>query len=203
MSTITPAKPARATDPVDGNRMTVDQYERLGELDDPRVELVDGYLVKKMPKGPSHIWSVRALIRTVARHLPAGWFQGKEDPIRIPDYDEPEPDVSIIQGTEDDYRDRIAEGGDIALVIEVSDTTLSQDRGKKRLAYAKAKIPVYWIVNLVNRWVEVYGDPGPDGYQSHEVFKPGQDIPIVIGGQQVGSIAVDDILPLKTEGNGT
>src|SRR5262249_6102172 len=111
--------------------------------------------------------------------------------------DEPEPDVSVIRGTEEDYQDRIAEGSDVALVVEVSDTTLPQDRGKKRSAYARARIPIYWIVNLVDRQVEVYSRPGKHGYASRQVFTSGQQVPIAIGGQQVGSIAVDVILPRR------
>jgi Uma2 family endonuclease len=177
-------------------QISVDEYERM-TLDDPRVELIDGCLVTRMAKKPPHIWSVRALIRALTPLLPIGWFLGKEDPIRIPDFDEPEPDVSVIRGTEDDYQDRIAEGADVALVVEVSDTTLTQDRGKKCLAYAKARIPVYWIVNVVHRQVEVYTNPDPAGYQTSEVFLPGRRAPVVIDGQEVGSIAVDDILPRR------
>jgi Uma2 family endonuclease len=77
----------------------------------------------------------------------------------------------------------------------VSDTTLARDRGEKLVAYAKGGIPVYWIVNLVDRRVEVYTDPGPAGYAARVDFLPGQDVPVVIGGVEVGRIAVSDILP--------
>jgi len=83
----------------------------------------------------------------------------------------------------------------VALLVEVSETTLARDQGKKLAAYAKAGIPVYWIVNLVENQVEVYSSPGPDGYQSRQDFKPGQDVPVVIEGVEVGRIAVADILP--------
>ena len=84
----------------------------------------------------------------------------------------------------------------MALLVEVSETTLSQDRGKKRTAYARARIPVYWIVNLVARQIEVYTRPVKAGrYRSRKDYKPGQQIPVVIAGQQLAPIAVDDILP--------
>jgi Uma2 family endonuclease len=67
----------------------------------------------------------------------------------------------------------------------VSVTTLDQDRGVKRLAYARDGIPVYWIVNLVDRQLEVYTDPGPNGYASSTIYGPGQQVPVVIGGQQL------------------
>ncbi len=73
--------------------------------------------------------------------------------------------------------------------------SLARDQGPKWLAYAKGRIPVYWIVNLVDSQVEVYTDPGPDGYSTCQVFVPGQEIPVVIEGVVVGQIAATDILP--------
>ncbi len=182
--------------PEDLYRMTVDEYERIGGLlDDPRVELIDGHLVKKMSKKPPHISTVKALYRILSKVLPRGWTWQKEDPVRIPDVHEPEPDIAILRGSDDDYRDRIPDQKDVTLLVEVADTTLDRDRGPKLLAYANAGIPVYWIVNLVDRQVEVYSDPASDGYQSSRIFPPGQDIPIVIEGVEVGRIAVADILP--------
>src|SRR5438132_5399203 len=81
--------------PQDLYRMTVDEYERIGGmLDDERVELIDGYLVKKMSKNPPHIWSVKTVLKILAGMLPPGWSWRKEDPVRIPDFDEPEPDIA-------------------------------------------------------------------------------------------------------------
>ena len=177
-------------------RFTVDEYERMaGTLEDDRVELIDGYLVKKMSKNPPHIWSVRSALDALDEMLPTGWSWRKEDPVRIPDFDEPEPDVAVVRGSKNDYKRRIPEPGDVALVVEVAESTLDRDQGQKLLAYAKGGIPVYWIVNLVDRQVEVYTNPGPEGYQSHVDFKPGQDVPVIIEGVEVGRIIVADILP--------
>jgi Uma2 family endonuclease len=176
--------------------MTVDEYERIGRmLDDDRIELIDGYLVKKMSKNPPHIWSVKTTLKLLAGLLPRGWTWRKEDPVRIPDFDEPEPDIAIVRGSDDDYKVRIPGPEDVALLIESSETSLARDQGPKLANYARAGIPVYWIINLVDNQVEVYSQPGPDGYQSHVVFKPGQDVPVVIDGVEVGRIAVADILP--------
>jgi Uma2 family endonuclease len=115
--------------------MTVDEYERIGGmLDDDRVELINGYLVRKMSKNPPHISAVKRLYRILDRMLPAGWTWQKEDPVRIPDFDEPEPDVTILRGNDDDYRTRIPEPQDVALVIEASEPTLDRDRGEKMVA---------------------------------------------------------------------
>jgi Uma2 family endonuclease len=177
-------------------RMTVEEYERIGPmLDDPRVELVDGYLVRMMTKSPEHSFSTIEVHKAVESLLPAGWIARPEQPVRIPGYDEPEPDVTVVRGHNADYRHRMPTAADLALAIEVSDSTLSLDRGKKLTAYANNGVPIYWIVNLAERQVEVYTDPGPAAYQSCAVFKPGQDVPVVINGQPCGSVRVDDILP--------
>jgi Uma2 family endonuclease len=198
MSTIAPPQPTTspASFPTTPGlyRFTVDEYERM-ILDDPRVELIDGQVVKKMPKTPEHGFTTKQVLKALERQLPAGWTCRKEEPVRIPEYDEPEPDVSIAQGSDEDYRHRTPGPADVALVVEVSLSTLASDRGKQLLAYARGGIPVYWIVNLVDRRVEVYTNPGPGGYGLCEIYKPGQTVPIIIGGRQLGQIAVDDILP--------
>ena len=88
-----------------------------------------------------------------------------------------------------------SEPADVAPLIAVSESTLGGDRGKKLPAYAKGGVPVYWIVNVDDGQVEVYSNPGPSGYQSHEVLAPGHVLSVVIDGVEVGEIPVADILP--------
>ena len=146
-------------------RFTVDEYERMAEvLDDSRVELINGYVVRKMPKKPPHVWAVICIVEAMPSLLPPGWTWRKEDPVRIPAFDEPEPDVAVLRGSAEDYRNRIPDASDVVLLVEVAETTLARDRGQKLAAYARSGIAVYWIVNLVDRQVEVYTGPGPDGY---------------------------------------
>ena len=116
-------------------------------------------------------------------------------PFEIPEYDEPEPDVTVVRGADEDYEHRIPNPDDVGLLVEISLTTLDQDRGKKLSCYAKSGIPVYWIINLVERQVEVYTGAGPGGYSSRVDFKSGQVVPFVIDGQPLPAIAVNDILP--------
>ncbi len=149
-----------------------------------------------MAKSPEHSFSATATHQAFVGRLPAGWLARQEQPVRIPAYNEPEPDVSIVRGIIADYRHRSPGPGDVALLVEVSDSSLGQDRGVKLAAFATDGIPVYWIVNLVDRQVEVYTRPVKAGrYRSHKDYKPGQQVPVVIAGQQLRPIAVDDILP--------
>lgn len=199
MSTIAARKPRISTPPPPLHRITVDEYEKIGEagaLEDPeRVELIDGYMVDKMPKYPEHSFSSIATHQALVGRLPAGWSARMEQPVRIPLYDEPEPDISVVRGTFTDYRHRIPTPRDVALVVEVAEATLRRDRGAKRTAYARARIAVYWIVNLVARQVEVYTHPVKEGhYRSRKVYRPGQQVPVTVAGLPL-PIAVNDILP--------
>jgi Putative restriction endonuclease len=94
-----------------------------------------------------------------------------------------------------DYAHRLPGPNDARLVAEVSLTTLDRDRNEKGPAYARGGIPVYWIINLVERQIEVYTRPGPDGYASLAVFKEGQAVPIEIDGQECGALDVRSVLP--------
>jgi Uma2 family endonuclease len=180
-------------------RMTVDEYERLANadvLDDRRVELIGGYLVKKMTTKPPHVWAVDAARENLDRLVPVGWDLREEKPVRIPDFDEPEPDLAIVSGTRDDYANHHPGPGEIGLLVEVADSSLAWDRGAKLAAFARAGIPVYWIINLIDRHVEVYTGPRPDGsYSDCQIYRPGDEIPVVIAGSEAGRIAVADTLP--------
>src|SRR3954447_6812625 len=96
MSTITPRQPSRP--PLEVYRMTVDEYERIvsaGAFDDDRVELIDGYLGTKTGKKPPHVWSVDSVEELLRALLGAGWCVRRESPVRIPDFDEPEPEPDV------------------------------------------------------------------------------------------------------------
>jgi Uma2 family endonuclease len=198
MSTATATRPPASPPPLI-RRITVDEYERIieaGALEDPsRVELIDGYMVEKMGKNAAHRYTTKETLKALDRRLPAGWTSQKEEPVRIPPDDEPEPDIAIIRGTDADYEFRLPAATDVALLVEVAEATLSRDRNKKLSTYAKARIPVYWIINLVARQVEVFSRPGKNGYRSHQVFKSGDQLPVTIGGQELPPIPVDSLLP--------
>jgi Putative restriction endonuclease len=120
-----------------------------------------------------------------------------ETPVRIPEYHEPEPDVALARGDAKDYTNRHPGPADLALVVEVSKSSLTEDRQMANI-YGPAGIPVYWIVNLTAPQVEVYTllkRRATMTYGKPRIFKSGQSVPVVIEGQEVGRIAVVDILP--------
>jgi Uma2 family endonuclease len=181
-------------------RLTVDQYERMVQAgiltENDRVELIEGLLRTKMSKNTPHILVGKKALRAFQAIIPRSWHAAKEDPIRIPHRDgEPEPDLSVIRGAPEDYAQRVPNPRDVALVVEVADSTLDYDRQEKLLMYAAADIRTYWIINLIDGQVEVYSDPGPDGYRSRHDYVPGQEVPVVIDEVEVGRIPVADLLP--------
>ena len=101
----------------------------------------------------------------IARIAPRGWHTRAGDPIQISTRTEPEPDVALVRGIIDDYANRHPGPNDIALVVEVADTSLLKDRRRRRI-YGQAGIGIYWLVNLNSRKIEVYAEPNSDGYAS-------------------------------------
>lgn len=201
MSTTTIPTSPLATPPDDPGtlfRMDVYRYERLvqaGVLNDPQIELVQGLLVNKMGKNTPHVSTTARTRRRLDRVIPPGRYVREEKPVRIPDFDEPEPDLAVVRGDIEDDEKAHPGPGDVGLLIEVSDSTLPWDRGTKRLVYARSAIPNYWIINLVDRQVEVHTGPTPDGYQERRIHRQDETLSVIIAGQEVGRIAVADILP--------
>jgi Uma2 family endonuclease len=183
-------------------RLSVEQYHemiRSGILtDDDPVELLDGYLVPKMPKNPAHRAATRLLREALERILPEGWYADSQEPITLPT-SEPEPDGVVVRGETRGYLDRHPGAGDVALVADVADTTLEHDRSFKKRLYAQAEIPAYWIVDLIDRRVEVFTDPsarteGSD-YGTYRVAGRDEHVALCIDGREVGRIAVRSLLP--------
>jgi Uma2 family endonuclease len=183
-------------------RLSVDQYHAMihaGILtDDDPVELLEGWLVAKMPKNPLHRAVTRLIRQALERLVPAAWYVDSQEPITTDD-SEPEPDAVVVRGETRHYLDRHPGPQDIGLVIEVADTTLQRDRGFKKRLYARAGIPVYWIVNLPDNQCEVYTEPsGPEpqpDYRQHQNYGASDVIPVMLAGVEIGRIAVREFLP--------
>jgi Uma2 family endonuclease len=203
MSTMAPTQPVDSPNlsewiPSPLYRITLEQYEAMVDsgafTEHDRFHLINGCLVAKMTKKPPHVVACDLTRAAVDGLSLAGWITRVGDPVRIPDYNEPEPDIAVVRGMIRDYSHRHPGPADVALVVEIADSSLTEDQKLARV-YGTAGIPVYWIVNLVNRQVEVYLKPGPNGYQEPVTYAAGDRVPVVIDGVKVGSIAVDDLLP--------
>ncbi len=108
-------------------RLTVEEYEQIaGFLDDDRVELIDGYLVKKTVKNPPHVVACARVMAALVRIALARWHTRPGEPVRIAGRTEPEPDVAWARGVIGDYESSHPEPRDIALVVEVADTTVAK-----------------------------------------------------------------------------
>ena len=157
------------------------EYERLVDLgafeDDEPIELLGGQLIVAEPKGSEHATGVEMAGDALRTALPAGWIVRGQNPVSLDDESAPEPDIAVVQGSRADYRH--AHPARPALIIEVAESSLRLDRIEKGSLYARAGIVDYWIVNLVDRGLEVYRDPGADvtapygwRYLSVERFTP-------------------------------
>lgn len=185
-------------------RFTVDQYRRMSEsgtlTEDDAVELLEGLVVPKMTKNPPHILVCKLLRRSLERLLGDGWHVATQDPIATDD-SEPEPDLAVLRGDEEDYANRLPTRDDCPLVIEVADTTLSRDRGIKRRIYARAGISQYWIVSIADQTVEVFTEPTGardlPAYGHAARYVPGESIPVIIDGVHVGEITITSLFPTK------
>jgi len=152
--------------------LDVERYHRLIEtgilLDGEPFELLDGHLVRKdrssagedaMTVGHGHAWVIGQLSDLTLRLRHLRCYMQVQLPVTLPPLHEPEPDGAIVVGSNDDYRDRHPVAADLTCVMEVADGSLQHDRTTKLRIYAAAAIPMYLIVNLVDRVIEVYTEP--------------------------------------------
>jgi Uma2 family endonuclease len=177
------------------------EYERLvdlGVFTGEPVELIGGQLVVAEPQGSYHATAVGAVDDALRAALPMGWIVRAQMPVALDDESAPEPDLAVVPGARADYRD--AHPARPVLAVEVAESSLDLDRHQKGSLYARAGIRDYWIVNLVDRVVEVYRDPGVDPsapygwrYRSEGTFAPPAVIvPLALPASRV---RVADLLP--------
>lgn len=182
-------------------RFTVDEYHRIiqaGVLtENDLVELLEGWIVAKMPHKPSHDATIDQTDEVLRGRMPTGWRVRIQSAITTDD-SEPEPDLVVVLGPANRYSERHPGPRDIALLVEVADSSLAHDRDVKGRLYARAEIAAYWIINLVDMQVEAYTEPsGPlaqPGYRQHRTYRTGEVIPLIIAGQNVAPVAVRDLL---------
>jgi Uma2 family endonuclease len=147
-----------------------------------------------MTQNPPHNTADDLCGHELVRVLPPGWYVRVSKPVRLPPSSMPEPDRCVVRGGIRDYARRDPGPAEIGLAVEVGDSSLDEDRLQAAI-YGSASIPVYWIVNVVDRQVEVYSGPTASGYAQKEIYVPGRVVPIVLDGCEVGKNNVDSILP--------
>lgn len=187
--------------PLGGARpFTVAEYHRLldaGVLPETeRVELLEGWIVESMTRKPPHDARLDQAHEVVRERLPAGWRVRVQSAITLED-SEPEPDLAVVVGPASRYLERHPGPSDIALVIEVADSSLALDRDVKARVYARAGIATYWIVNLVDARVEVYTRPSGavevPAYGTCAIYGLEGEVPLEIAGS-CSVVRVRDVL---------
>jgi len=183
-------------------RWTRVEYERLIDLgvfgSGDRLELLGGQLVVAEPQGTDHYPAILRATRVLQAAFGSGWLVRPQGPVALDDESEPEPDVAVVSGDIDDYR--LAHPARPVLAIEVAVSSLALDRSHKASLYARASVADYWIVNLVDRVLEVHRDPAPDieapygwAYASIETLSSGAAIAPLAA--PASPIAVTSLLP--------
>jgi Uma2 family endonuclease len=183
-------------------RWTRHEYERLidhGFLDeDEPIELLDGLLLVKEPQHSPHRTAVLLVAKALERAFGEGWFVQTQSPIILDDRSEPEPDVCVVRGSPRDYVD--SHPTRPALIVEVAQAGLRRAQGRKATVYARVRIADYWIVNLIDRVLEVHREPARPGpalrhwtYATIETL--GADATITPLSAPSAGIRVADLLP--------
>ena len=188
-----PAVPTR-------RRFTVAEYYAMAEASilapDERVELLDGEIIVMPPIGDWHAARVNLFTNTFPPQLQGRAVVSVQNPTRLDDASEPQPDVMLLRWRDDFYEIGHPGPADVLLLVEVSDSSVDFDRNEKLSTYAAAGIPEVWIVNRPDRRIESYADPTGDEYATVRYYEPGESIspqafPDVV-------LQVDQIIPSET-----
>ena len=160
-------------------RFTIDDYYRMGEVGilppDVRVELVDGEIKRMPPIHPPHASIVDRLTIMLAARLAGIAHLRVQGPIHLDDYNEPQPDLTVMR-FRDDYSRRHPTPADVLLIIEVADTSLRYDRDEKMPRYGAAGIPEAWLMDVQAGTITVFTEPQAGGYGRERVVTRGQEI---------------------------
>lgn len=181
--------------------ISVKQYHRMiaaGVLtENDAVELLEERLFATTPPTPRRATTISCMQRVLELNLGDDWFVRVRSAITTRD-SEPEPDLAVVSEPMEKYFQHHPSPFDIGLLIEVSDSTLERDRMVKGRLYARARIPIYWIVNLAERTIEVYTRPvagKQPHYRDRRDFGMEDEVPLVIEKKEVARIAVKELLP--------
>ncbi len=156
MSTMPPVEPRK-------HRFSVEEYRRLGQMgmfeEDDRVELIDGEIFEMAPIGARHMGHVNLLTRLFYAQVAEDATISVQNPVRLGDDSEPEPDLALLRFREDGYASELPTSDDVLLLVEVAETSARYDREVKIPLYARHGVPIVWLVDLEQDVVEVYEEP--------------------------------------------
>jgi len=165
---------------INRHRFTVADYERMGQFgifsEDERVELVCGEVIEMPPIGERHAACVDFLTQLIILRLRRSAIVRVQSSVRLDEYSQPQPDVTVLKHRDDFYRHKQPGPEDILLVIEVSDATLKYDQKVKVPLYARAGIPEVWVVNLRGGRVKAYADPAAGAYRTVTSYARGDEL---------------------------
>ncbi|MBL8800239.1 MAG: Uma2 family endonuclease [Planctomycetia bacterium] len=198
-----PAPLPISTPPRELYRFTVAKYLDLvaaGVLGpDDHVELLEGWLVQKMSRNPPHDGTLNLIIPLLLSLLPLDYVLRNQSALVLA-RSVPEPDLAMVRGPGTLYLKRHPRPADVGLLIEVADSSRLLDRREKGKLYAEARIPEFWLINLVETQVEVYTQPKggkSPAYKQRQDYQAGQEVPLILNGQEVGRLAVSSLCPVK------
>jgi Uma2 family endonuclease len=177
------------------------EYEglvNLGTFRGEPLELIGGQLIVAEPQGAHHAAAITKVDYALRAVLPPGWFVRVQAPLSLDDESEPEPDLAVVSGHPGDYQD--FHPARPALAIEVAESSVRFDQERKGSLYARAGVEDYWILNLIDRVLEVHRDPEPDpsaafGWRYRSVVRlapPAHVAPLAFADRV---LAVADLLP--------
>jgi Uma2 family endonuclease len=165
---------------VETYRFSVEEFNKLGEAgifdEDDRVELLDGEIIVMSPIGSQHAGTVMRMISVFAARLAERALINPQNPAVLDEFSEPQPDITLLTPKADYYTSAHPRPEDILLLVEVSDTTLGYDRGRKLRKYAEREVREVWIVDLTTQAIEQFRAPAGSTYSSSARFIRDQKI---------------------------
>lgn len=160
--------------------ITVDEYDRMAEAgiltEHDRVELIHGEIIEMSPIGSKHASTVNRISNLLKDYLGKRAIISVQNPIRIGDLSEPEPDVAVLKPAKDFYAEQHPGPQDIVLIVEVAGTSLEYDREVKMPLYASAGIHECWLINLEQKEIEAYRFPTENAFKLRELCRPGDQV---------------------------
>jgi Uma2 family endonuclease len=159
-------------------RFTVEEYYQMAQAgiltEDDRVELIEGEIVEMTPISSKHAACVNRLNRLFSNQVGRQGIVSVQNPIRLSEHSEPEPDLALLRPRPDFYADKHPEPGHVLLVVEVAETSQEYDRGVKMPLYAEAGLPEAWLVDLEAEIVESYCKSSAQGYKEVRKYQRGE-----------------------------